>query len=125
MLPTSGDPAFSIAVSVEQYRSRYIFLAPNDYDFAFADIIMPKGADLLLDGKPLTANEEAIGATGWVLVREPLGPGNDGAHLLEAADPDDPKRPRFGLQVMGYGHATGYMYPGGLNLDLISDPPPG
>lgn len=30
---------------------------------------------------------------------------------------------RVGLQVMGYGHATGYMYPGGLNLDLISDPP--
>jgi len=24
---------------------------------------------------------------------------------------------------MGFGHATSYYYPGGLNLELISEPP--
>ena len=28
-----------------------------------------------------------------------------------------------GIQVAGYGHATGYLYPGGLDLKVISDPP--
>ena len=28
-----------------------------------------------------------------------------------------------GVQVMGYGHATAYIYPGGLNLEIISDVP--
>jgi hypothetical protein len=28
-----------------------------------------------------------------------------------------------GLQVMGFGHATSYYYPDGLNLELISDLP--
>ena len=28
-----------------------------------------------------------------------------------------------GLQVVGYGRFTSYQYPGGLNLNLISDPP--
>jgi hypothetical protein len=28
-----------------------------------------------------------------------------------------------GLQFMGFGHATSYYTPGGLNLNLISPPP--
>ena len=41
----------------------------------------------------------------------------------DASVPTDGDAPGMGLQVMGYGHATGYMYPGGLNLELISEPP--
>jgi hypothetical protein len=29
-----------------------------------------------------------------------------------------------GLQVMGYGAYTSYMYPGGLDLSQIAPPPP-
>jgi len=29
----------------------------------------------------------------------------------------------LGLQVIGFGYATSYYYPGGLNLKLISIPP--
>ena len=43
--------------------------------------------------------------------------GNGGAHVLECTDP-------VGIQVMGYGAYTSYMYPGGLNLSLIAPPPP-
>jgi hypothetical protein len=49
--------------------------------------------------------------------RERLDAGNNGAHHLESMS-------QVGLQVMGFGLATGYCYPGGLDLKLISPPPP-
>ena len=123
-VPTLGDPAFSVAVAVAQYRSRYIFLAPDDYTVSFADIIMPKGADVMIDSQPLTGTPEEVPGTNWVFVREPLGAGMGGAHILETGEDANGDKYHVGLQVMGYGHATGYMYPGGLNLMLISDIPP-
>ena len=61
----------------------------------------------------------SIGSTGWSIRRIMLssGPGLDGKHRLESTLP-------VGLQVMGYGWATSYYYPGGLNLSIISEPPP-
>jgi hypothetical protein len=44
------------------------------------------------------------------------GPGFLGAHELLGSAPT-------GLQVVGFGRFTSYQYPGGLNLNLISDPP--
>ena len=121
-VPTVGDPAFSLAVATDQYRSRYVFLAPTDYLDSFADIIMPADAEATLDGSALTGSPEAIPGTDWVLIREALGPGVNGVHVLESVAIEG-DAPGMGLQVMGYGHATGYMYPGGLNLELISEPP--
>ena len=77
---------------------------------------MPDGATAMLDGAALTGAPQAIGSTGWSIVREPLTAGAGGVHKLTADKP-------LGLQVMGFGHATSYYYPGGLNLELISDPP--
>jgi hypothetical protein len=107
-------------VAVPQFRSKYIFLAPDDYATSFADIVAPEGASVTLDGAPLTASAEAL-VPGWVLYREPLTDGgmNGGAHVLESADSSQ----QVGLTVAGYGHATGYIYPGGLNIKLISKIP--
>ena len=44
------------------------------------------------------------------------GPSGTGAHRLTASVP-------VGIQVVGYGRFTSYQYPGGLNLNLISEPP--
>jgi hypothetical protein len=121
-VPTVGDPAFSLAVATDQYRSRYVFLAPTDYLDSYADIIMPSDAEATLDGNALTGAPEAIPGTNWVLIREPLEAGVNGVHVLESVAIEG-DAPGMGLQVMGYGHATGYMYPGGLNLELISEPP--
>ncbi len=114
--PCSGDPSFSMLVTPEQFRKQYTFLAPGDYDKNFADIYVPSGATVTLDGAALGGTPEAIGSSGWSLVRIALGPGEGGAHRLEADQP-------IGLQVMGFGHATSYYYPGGLNLKLIAEPP--
>ncbi len=101
-------------VTPEQFRKQYTFLAPNDYDANFADVLVPDGATVTIDGAPVTATEAV--ATGWKLARVPLGATGDGSHFLESDQP-------VGLQIMGFGHATAYYYPGGLNLKLISEPP--
>jgi hypothetical protein len=113
--PCSGDPAFSMMVTPEQFRTRYTFLAPTDYDANYADVLVPDGATVTLDGSAVTATEDV--APGWKVARVALSNSGSGAHELVSDEP-------VGLQVMGFGHATSYYYPGGLNLKLISEPPP-
>jgi hypothetical protein len=115
---SKGDPSQSFATSVEQYRKKYVFLAPNDYDVNFVDVVQPADAEVTVDGSVVSVAKEPIpGDPEYVLVRVPLGKGQDGAHVLEATAP-------VGIQVVGYGEYTSYQYPGGLNLTAIAPPPP-
>jgi len=111
-----GDPAQSLATAVEQYRTKYVFLAPDDYDVSYVDIVMPDGTNVVLDGSPLSAAPSALGS-GSSVARAQLSAGVGGAHLLTSDKP-------VGIQVVGYGAYTSYQYPGGLNLTLIAPPPP-
>ncbi len=112
-----GDPAFTLEVTVEQFRTKYIFLAPDDYNVAVADVILPGGANVKIDGADATGMREKIGTSNYFILRQKLDAGtNHGEHVLESGQP-------VGLQVVGFGHATGIYYPGGLNLKLISPPP--
>jgi hypothetical protein len=112
-----GDPSMTDEVAVEQFRQEYIFLAPSDFAFNWADVLMPTGANVTLDGAPLGGTAEVVD-DGWSVKRVPLMTGTTmGAHKLSSDMP-------VGLQVMGYGHATSYYYPGGLNLKLIAQVPP-
>jgi hypothetical protein len=112
---TKGDPSQSLSTAVEQYRTKYVFLAPADYDVSYVDVVEPMGAQVQIDGQP-TAAPKLIGS-GFGVARVHLGPGNNGAHVLTSNLP-------VGIQVMGYGSATSYQYPGGLNLLSIAPPPP-
>jgi hypothetical protein len=76
--------------------------------------LAPAKAVVTLDGRPATGSRETIGA--WTLIRQKLGPGKNGAHVLDSDMP-------VGLQIEGYGFATGYATPGGLNLKKISRAP--
>ena len=111
-----GDPSQSMFASVEQYRTKYVFLAPSDYSVSFADLVVPVGATVLLDGQTVTDGVSAI-AGGYGVQRITLGQGGSGAHVLESSVP-------VGLQVLGYGLFTSYQYPAGLNLKEIAPPPP-
>jgi hypothetical protein len=111
-----GDPSASNVAAVEQYRTRYVFLAPADYDVSYAVVVAPTGADVVLDGEFVSVPREPIG-DGHEVLRITLGPGVEGAHVLETSAPS-------GLQVMGFGHATSYQFPGGLNLLGIGPPLP-
>ncbi len=112
-----GDPSQSVAVAVEQYRRKYIFLAPDDYDVSRVDIVMPAGATIALDGTELSQRPVQVGSTNFGVLRLPLGEGVAGAHVLEASEP-------VSIQVIGYGVYTSYQYPGGMNLGVIAAPPP-
>lgn len=111
-----GDPSMSPMVATEQYRSRYVFLAPTDYTESFADVVMPAGASITLDGAPLAATVTPLNAT-WSIARVALTAGAGGAHLMTSTS-------AFGVQVIGYGAYTSYQYPAGLDLTEIAPPPP-
>jgi hypothetical protein len=114
---SKGDPSMSLVTSIEQFRTKYIFLAPDDYTVSYVDIVHPTGAKMLLDGAAPPGTPVAIGTTGYSLTRAKLGTGKSGAHTMTSDKP-------VGIQVMGYGDYTSYHYPGGLDLKAIAPPPP-
>ncbi|HEU4611562.1 MAG TPA: IgGFc-binding protein [Kofleriaceae bacterium] len=109
----TGDPAMTLAVPVEQFRTEYLFHAPTNYESNYVDVTAPVGATVMLDGAPLVF--APIGTTGYALSRVyPLGagPNNDGNHQIQGTM-------AFGITVYGYGQYTSYWYPGGLDLNTI------
>lgn len=111
-----GDPSLSTATAVEQYRLKFVFLAPNDYDVNYADAIVPMGTHLMLDGAAVSQSPAQIGSGGFGVVRIKLDNSGGGNHTLEGDQP-------FGLQISGYGQYTSYQYPAGLDLLSIAPPP--
>jgi hypothetical protein len=107
-----GDPALSIVVPVEQFRSRYAFLTPDDFDVTRVEVVAPEGASLSLDGAPVTAPGEVIEGTGFRVVRLAIDASKVSAHLLEASAP-------VGVQVTGYAPYTSYQYPAGANFKTL------
>jgi hypothetical protein len=111
-----GDPSHSMIASVEQFRTKYVFLAPSDYDVNYIDVIAPLNVEMTLDGATVDWGMVSPLASGYEILRVGLSPTNSGAHTLEAASP-------VGIQVLGYGLFTSYQYPAGLNLKHIAPPP--
>jgi hypothetical protein len=106
-----GDPAMTLAVATDQFRSEYLFHAPLSYETNYVNVVAPSGAKVVLDGN-LLSGFQAIGATGHGLRRVELDDGMDGNHLITADMP-------FGISVYGYGSYTSYWYPGGTELKDI------
>src|SRR5690606_17919466 len=73
-LEAKGDPAQTFATAVEQYRTRYIFLAPTDYDVNYLHVVHPDGAALTLDGGAPNGQTQPIGS-GYSITRILLGAG--------------------------------------------------
>lgn len=110
-----GDPSMSLVASTAQFRSEYVFLAPNDYDASYADVIAEADAYIELDGHPLI-DPRPIAGTRYVVHRALLDRDREGAHRLVADKP-------VGLEIVGYGAYTSYRTPGGLDLRAIAPPP--
>ena len=49
----TGDPAFILAVPVEQFRPDFVFLAPDKYAFDYVTITAPIGAEVFFDDLPV------------------------------------------------------------------------
>lgn len=116
-MTSMGDPSATTEVTPAQFRKQYTFLAPADYVKNFADVIVPTGADVTLDGKAVTTAATAVDGD-WGFLRLPLDNSGTGVHTLTTTNEKG-----LGLQVEGFGYATSYYYPGGMNLIHISPPP--
>ena len=64
-----GDPDQSLAIAVEQYREKYVFLAPSDYAENYAVVIEPAGTMITLDGMPASGTATPIGSSGFSVLR--------------------------------------------------------
>jgi cysteine-rich repeat protein len=104
----AGDPAMTLAVAVFQYRLSYLFHAPTNYDANYVNITAPTGSTVTLDGAAVSG-WSPIGTSGYDIVRAQLSNAGDGDHSITSSHP-------VGISVYGYGWATSYWYPGGLNL---------
>jgi hypothetical protein len=116
-----GDPAFALAVPVEQWRSSYNFLAPSTYDRSFVNVTAHKDAfrSITLDGESLELEDwEMVGITEYVTLRLEIEPGPHS--LRSGVEGDDEDLGAFGVLVYGFGQYTSYMVPGGLDLEVIA-----
>jgi hypothetical protein len=107
-----GDPAFTLLVPVEQWRRDYIVLTPPAYHVDYLNVVAPAGTTVLLDGAPIDPATFTSFATNRYAVARIAVP--DGPHTLSSTE-------RFGVIAYGYDSAVSYAYPGGLNLEDISD----
>jgi hypothetical protein len=109
---SAGDPAMVYEVPSQQFRDRYDLLVPDTYTRNYLGVVVPHGARALLDGTPLSTTRTVLGP--WDLLSTPVTPG---AHRLRTAEGVP-----LGVKVYGTARFTSYMYPGGLDLQLL---PPG
>ena len=111
---TGKGKKYGLLVGVKEYR--HSDLRPLDYTENYVDIVATPQVAITIDGQAVTAARAPVGTGGFSVYRVRLGPGQAGAHVLTASE-------RVGIQVVGYGTATSYMYPGGLDLANIAPPP--
>ncbi|MGE0787932.1 MAG: IgGFc-binding protein [Sandaracinaceae bacterium] len=101
-----GDPAMSFAIPTEQFRSEYTFLAPSTFERSFVNVTAPTGANVTIDGTPVSG-WRPVGGSGFQTARvETAG----GTHAISGSQP-------FGIVVYGFGSYTSYMSPGGLDFE--------
>lgn len=131
-----GDPSIIAVPPVQQYRSDYIFLTPDQYAFDFVVITAEADARVLLDGEELGDRCTMDPADGLPLdddedpervvyrcqlsfpIIEPgtgdVSPGeqNDGVHTVAS-------NREVGIVVYGFDRFVSYAYVGGLDLDVL------
>ena len=105
-----GDPAFTLVVPLRQFLDEYTVLTPPGYVENYINVVAPTGADVTLDGAPVTGFELIVGSEpvhGVVQV-----PVTSGVHTIRA-------KKKVGLTAYGYDCDVSYAYPGGLKLQQI------
>jgi hypothetical protein len=108
-----GDPAFTLAVPVNQYRDNYVFLTPAGFRDDFVSVVAPSDATFTFDDAALVASDaEPIGSTGYSVFYHSTAASGEAAvsHTIEGSTP-------FGIEAHGYDCDVSYAYPGGLNLN--------
>jgi hypothetical protein len=129
-----GDPSLLVIPPIEQFRDTYVFLTPDRYSFDFVRLLVPVGAEVRLDDRPIESlGCEVIplpgvggGPVEFVVYRCQLsfpvvdpspdavdlvrpGQQNDGVHEIIASEP-------IGVLVDGFDRNVSYAYAAGTEL---------
>ncbi|MFT7578600.1 MAG: hypothetical protein ACI9MR_000258 [Myxococcota bacterium] len=108
----TGDPAFILAVPVQQYRTDYVILVPAEYESNYVNITVKSGATVALNGEDILPGLfEPIGSGEYSVYRQRLP--EPGAQTITSSEP-------AGVIVYGYDQYVSYGYTGGLTLDEIN-----
>ena len=108
----TGDPAFILAVPIEQFRKSYLFMVPLDYTENYATIMRTAGDQIEIDGVLIPDSDfRGIGRGEFELAYQELNPG---VHEIVGTQP-------CGLSIYGYAQAVSYGYPGGLELNVLEE----
>jgi hypothetical protein len=105
----TGDPALSLAVPTEQFRTTHTFLVPSQYKEQFISVVTPAGSTVLLDGTDVTAQFSTFGSGDWTAARIPVSPGQRKIDCPGGC----------GVEVYGYDNAVSYLFAAGLDLTQI------
>lgn len=136
-----GDPSTLLVPPVEQFRTDYVFLTPDQYAFDFVRIVAPDDATIVFDGAYLEDTAGCTTETAGVLRDAALGDRNYLVHTCQLAfpiiDPDAPAGEnlmsgiqndgvhviqadrRIGVLVDGFDSYVSYAYAAGTELDFI------
>lgn len=108
-----GDPAMMLIPPAEQFRKNYQFLTPGSYQTNYATVVMTTGEAPKINGSAVSGIKEITG-TDYSYAIVDLGNAFK-THTLECAT--NP----CGLFVYGWEMDVSYAYPGGLNLEKLSN----
>lgn len=115
-----GDPDMLLFPPYQQYRESYVFLTPSTFSADYVVISAPVGAQVLLDGRDVNADEfdpscsyELAGELEGVSYQAITCRVEDGAHTVDATMP-------VGIMVYGYYSVGSYGYVGGSDLEQIN-----
>ena len=105
-----GDPALTLTVPTVQFLDEYTVLTPPGYLQNYLNITSPPGANILVDGVPLSSPLIQVApGIDWAVAQHPVEPG---VHTVTAAK-------KIGLTAYGYDCDVSYAYPGGLRLQNL------
>ncbi|HTA93545.1 MAG TPA: IgGFc-binding protein [Polyangiaceae bacterium] len=143
-----GDPSLVIMPAIEQYRTSYVFLTPDKYDFDFIRIVAPRAASVLLDEQPVgqiagCQSDDADGITDQA-VRAAVGPSPYVVYTCQLSFPViDPNKQapdnvspglqndgvhrveasdKVGVVVDGFDSFVSYAYAAGTELETLIVP---
>ncbi len=104
----TGDPTMIVHSPINQMRKDYFIMTPIGYSQNWASVLRVKGAAVSVDGNAIPSSDfSPVGNGDWELAYVAVKPG---LHRFESTET------AFGLSLHGYGPATAYGYPGGMNL---------
>jgi hypothetical protein len=112
-----GDPAMVQLSPIEQFLPRYVVLVPGTWTNDVAVLARPAGAQITLDGTPISDSLFIpVADSGYEVARVPVG---DGIHVF------DGDQNKFSIIIVGYDQWDSYAYLGGTGTGVINPNPIG